>query len=316
MLRLSLANIKSISSSSSLSILPTTQVRFMTMKDRKAARFFAQKEQESRRAHNLFPQEKRKVNNQFLKQVLTSYKQHRRWKPAYQMFQGLVQQRVQPNLEVYRLFLYVVGYRGGEVQKAFNIFRYCGRIMKDTGAYNIMIHTVAHHDFKMNDDIEDYLPSSSFKKAFDLYEEMKANKIQPDHFTFRYLLKVCSSELKKNQSRSTTEQSDENQIVVSNDQVTTSANYVVDELMKYNFRFIENDKLQPLLAELQISKEQYFDKYRNLIEEQNRYEEEFKLSRQVKDIKKKIAHELITPDDAETTAVFQQWKQQQQQNSV
>lgn len=278
-----------------------TQIRFMTMRERRFIKYQERKEKESRRVRSLYPQQKRKVNNTFLKQVLNSYKQHRRWKPAYQMFQNLVQHRVIPDRENFRRFLYVVGYRGGELKKAFSILRYCGRTMKDVAAYNIMIHSLAHYDFKMNDDVENYMPSSSFQKAFELYEEMKTQrnitrKLKPDIFTFHYLLKNCVAELnriKKRQEEPEKHPHDPNVTYFTEEQVMERARFVIDEMMMTDVTFLQVDKVQSILSELSINVQEIEDKYRDRIEQEKLYDEEYRLWKRQKQLQRMIDHEQM-----------------------
>jgi len=286
------------------------QFRCMSMRERRFLRFQEKKDKESRRAYTLFSQEKRNVNNTFLKQVLTSYKTARRWKPAYQMFQNLVQQKVHPDRENFRRFLLVVGDRGGQLKNAFGMFRYSGRVIKDIASYNVMLLSLSHHQYKMNDDIEDYMPTNSLKKALELYDELKSQSvIVPNMSTFVNLLKNCSAELKRIESPS--QENDEHTLVYTREEVMEKAAFIADEMLKYNVSYIHEPKVQLAFKNAKLNVASYKKKYKEALEEKKRFELGYALYKKEKEIKKLIEHEKIPKEegDAQLVVIQQQLKQ-------
>lgn len=278
------------------------------MRERRFKKFQEKKEKASRRAYTLFSQDTRKVNNTFLKQVLTSYKTARRWKPAYQMFQNLVQHKVHPDRDNFRRFLVVVGDRGGQLKNAFAIFRYSGRIIKDISAYNVMLLALSRHQFQMNDDVvEDHLPTNSLKKALELYDEIKQqnNVIQPNMFTYLYLFKNCEVELKRIKAAAaaaavqSSSSSTSSTLIYTREQVMEKAAFIADEMMQSDVTMIRDHRIKTAFRSVKLRVSDYKKKYSAAIEEKKRIDVAYDLWKQQKQIQRDLEHEKIEKEAAE-----------------
>jgi len=118
------------------------------------------------------------ANNTYMLQRLQIMRQKRTYKEAVRMFDYVVlKKKAHPNLFVWRSMLYTIGYRAKQIDEAMRIFDYMRKHypIKDRYSYNIMIHA--------------YAIRGDYKKAIELWNEMQDIGMEPNSFTFCYLLK-------------------------------------------------------------------------------------------------------------------------------
>jgi len=141
------------------------------------------------------------VNNTFILQQLSVLKKKRNWKRAAAIFDKLAETKSRPKVEVYRMLLYTIAYRGGEMNKAFEVFNYMKKYhpAKDVRSYNMLLHACSKHPVQMNAYIRDHDESTnSFTTAVQLYNEIKENNLQMTPFTISYMAKCVKNALTQN----------------------------------------------------------------------------------------------------------------------
>ncbi|EFC50546.1 predicted protein [Naegleria gruberi] len=137
------------------------------------------------------------VNNTFILQQLSVLKKNRNWKRAYTIFKRISETKARPKAEVFQMLLYTIGYRGGQMKEAFEVFNYMKKCQKDVKSYNVMLHACSKYPVEMNTYIRDHdETTNSFNTAVKIYNEIKERKITS--FTISYMAKCVESAVQQN----------------------------------------------------------------------------------------------------------------------
>lgn len=119
------------------------------------------------------------ANITYVNQLLDGTTQKRKWERALKIFEKLEKRNAKLHISNYRKFIYSIGYRGRQPEKAREIFDLAIKRVKtdekDRILYNTMIHS--------------YAIKGNYQEASKLFQEYKDDS-RPNAFTVLYLLKA------------------------------------------------------------------------------------------------------------------------------